>query len=132
ADFIGRANFLDVQVLEHTNDSHATVEVLGQRVSVPAHPDAAAASDVVLLVRPESIRLAPVDARTRAELDGHEGRVVTSVFFGDTVEYEVETEHGTITAVVSDPNVPEIHEEGADVEVRFNAERAWLLPRDES
>lgn len=131
ADFIGRANFLDVQVLEHLEDGRAAIEVLGQRVTVPAHRDASAASDVVLLVRPESIRLAAVDARTRQELDGHEGRVVTSVFYGDTVEYEVETEHGRIMAVVADPNVSEIHPEGADVEVRFNAERAWLLPRED-
>lgn len=129
ADFIGRANFLDVHLISHDGDGRATVEVLGQRVQVPAHPDAATADDVVLLVRPESIRLHSVDARSAAELDGHEGRVVTSVFFGDTVEYEVTTEHGKMTAVVADPNVSEIHGEGADVEVRFNAERAWLLPR---
>lgn len=130
ADFIGRANFLDVQVLNHGDDGHAEVEVLGQRVAVPAHPDAAGAADVVLLVRPESIRLVGVDQADSEAVAGHAGRVVTSVFFGDTVEYEVETEHGRITAVVADPNVSEIHEEGAQVEVRFNAGRAWLLPRD--
>lgn len=128
ADFIGRANFLDVTVHGFEGD-HAVVEVLGQKVSVPAHPGAAGAKDVVLLVRPESIRLAALDDRSGADLDGHAGRVTTSVFYGDNVEYEVMTEHGKITAVVSDPNVSEIHAEGAEVEVRFNAERAWLLPR---
>ncbi|AQP44488.1 ABC transporter ATP-binding protein [Tessaracoccus flavus] len=130
ADFIGRANFLDVRVISHDGDGRATVEVLGQRVQVPAHPDAASAKDVVLLVRPESLRLVSVGSHGAGDLDGHEGRVVTSVFFGDTVEYEVETEHGKMAAVVADPNVADIHPEGADVEVRFNAERAWLLPRD--
>lgn len=38
-----------------------------------------------LLVRPESIRLKAVGPQNRDALDGHEGRVVTSVFFGDTV-----------------------------------------------
>ena len=42
----------------------------------------------------------------------------------------METEHGTITAVVADPNVDAIHADGAQVAVSFNAERAWLLPRE--
>ena len=130
ADFIGRANFLDVTLLSHDDDGHATVEVLGQEVRVPAHPDAAGAADVVLLVRPESIRLVAVREGDEVAAGGHAGTVTTSVFFGDTVEYEVDTEHGTITAVVADPNVSDIHEEGAKVEVRFNEGRAWLLPRE--
>ncbi|RMB60027.1 ABC transporter ATP-binding protein [Tessaracoccus antarcticus] len=129
ADFIGRANFLDVEKETSTQQGRARVKVLGHSVDVPAHPDAPAAEDVVLLLRPESIRLKAVDTRAGGGLGGHEGRVLFSVFYGDHVEYEVETEHGTITAVVADPNVDAIHREGDDVEVSFNAERAWLLPR---
>lgn len=129
ADFIGRANFLEVAVKEYTADGHALVDVLGRTVSVPAHPNAASAQDVVLLVRPESVRLTSVADRGDKPLSGGEGRVVTSVFFGDTVEYEVDTELGKIAAVVSDPRVNEIHDEGVEVEVSFNAERSWLLPR---
>ncbi len=129
ADFIGRANFLDVERESTPRDGRARIRVLGHSVDVPAHVDAAAAEDVVLLVRPESIRLSSVERRSGEGLDGHAGRVLFSVFYGDHVEYEVETEHGTITAVVADPNVDAIHQDGEHVEVSFNAERAWLLPR---
>ncbi|MGV8845458.1 ABC transporter ATP-binding protein [Tessaracoccus sp.] len=129
ADFIGRANFLEVKREDTLEGGRARVAVLGHSVEVPAHPDAASSADVVLLLRPESIRLRGVDRRAGEELDGHEGRVLFSVFYGDHVEYEVETEHGTITAVVADPNVDAIHQDGEHVEVSFNAERAWLLPR---
>ncbi|MEO7588897.1 MAG: ABC transporter ATP-binding protein [Arachnia sp.] len=131
ADFIGRANFLDVEKEASTQPGRARVSVLGHSVEVPAHPDSSTADDVVLLLRPESIRLRAVNARAGDRLGGHEGRVLFSVFYGDHVEYEVETEHGRITAVVADPNVDDIHREGDAVEVSFNAERAWLLPRND-
>ncbi|MDO5736269.1 MAG: ABC transporter ATP-binding protein [Propionibacteriaceae bacterium] len=130
ADFIGRANFLDVEREAASTDGRARIRVLGHAVDVPAHPLAATSSDVVLLLRPESVRLQAVDRRAAEGLGGHEGRVLFSVFYGDHVEYEVETEHGTITAVVADPNVDDIHQEGDHVELSFNAERAWLLPRE--
>ncbi|MEZ5086853.1 MAG: TOBE domain-containing protein [Tessaracoccus sp.] len=79
-------------------------------------------------MRPESFRLFdPADSRA---LPGAKmGRVTTSVFFGDHVEYEVSTDQGTITAVASDPKLGEIHAEGADVVVSFDPDTAWLLPR---
>lgn len=128
ADFIGRANFLDVERESAPQDGRVRIKVMGRSVNVPAHPDVAAEGDVVLLLRPESIRLSGVERRAAEGLDGHQGRVLSSVFYGDHVEYEVATEHGTITAVVADPNVDAIHQEGEHVEVSFNAGRAWLLP----
>lgn len=127
ADFIGRANFLEVTREGTPGPDRARVSVLGRSLEVPAHPDAGTADDVLLLVRPESIRLFSPE-QTGTEVGDHTGRVTTTVFFGDHVEYEVQTEHGLIGAVVSDPKLHEIHEEGADVVVRFEADSTWLLP----
>ncbi|MDF1487248.1 ABC transporter ATP-binding protein [Tessaracoccus caeni] len=129
ADFIGRANFLEVSRRGTASGDRVGVTVLGQSVEVPAHPDAAAAKDVVLLVRPESFRLfRPGDPQVPA--GAKTGRVTTSVFYGDHVEYEVTTDQGTITAVASDPKLGEIHPEGAEVVVSFDPDTAWLLPRN--
>lgn len=130
ADFIGRANFLEVTREGTPGEDRARVSVLGRSVEVPCHADAGSANDVVLLVRPESVKLLAAGQANRTE-DDHTGRVVTSVFYGDHVEYEVQTEHGLITAVASDPKFDEIHPEGADVVVTFNTESAWLLPKDD-
>ncbi len=128
ADFIGRANFLDVALDGTPGEDRARISVLGRTIEVPAHPEVGSADGVVLLVRPESVALLPADPSQAADGD-HTGRVTTSVFFGDHVEYEVQTEHGQISVVVSDPAFDQIHPEGADVVVTFQSESAWLLPK---
>jgi len=128
ADFIGRANFLDVsEASTSSREGHADITVLGQRMSARAHRDAVAAPESVLLVRPEAIHV-----RRFAEGDdkvaGNHGRVLNAVFYGESVEYEIETEVGTIVAVVSDPVYEEIVPVGDLVGISFDPERAWLLP----
>ena len=54
-----------------------------------------------------------------------------AVFYGENVEYEVETEYGTVVVVVPDPSVGEILAEGAAVTLDFTISRAWLLPTGE-
>ncbi len=132
ADFIGRANFLDARVLGAEGQDSARVEVLGEELVVPAHPDALAGRDAVLLVRPEAVRVHPAGGAEPVAEDqprGRRGRVLATVFYGEHVEYEVETEHGTVLAVVSDPDVDTMPSEGELVEVEFAPGRAWLLPR---
>ncbi|ACZ32001.1 ABC transporter related protein [Xylanimonas cellulosilytica DSM 15894] len=132
ADFIGRANFLSADVLGAAGPGEARVEVFGEELVVPAHPAALAEREAVLLVRPESVRVRPVGApgtADNADPQGRRGRVLATVFYGEHVEYEIETEHGTVLAVVSDPEVADIPSEGEIVEVSFAPSRAWLLPR---
>ena len=86
-----------------------------------------------MVVRPESVRLTRAEAGDDAggrsgELAGKRGTVLTSVFYGDHVEYSVETAHGTLVCVESDPEAEDIHTEGDDVEIGVEARRAWALP----
>ena len=133
ADFVGRANFLSASVVDRQGPgadgrSRARVEVLGGEMTVPAHPGALRdQGEVVLMVRPESVRLEAAQDSPQA-IRGSLGQVITCVFYGETVEYEVETEHGSIVCVVSDPRQEEMFSEGQAVRVSIEADKAWLLP----
>ncbi|KPN18112.1 MULTISPECIES: ABC transporter ATP-binding protein [Arthrobacter] len=133
ADFIGRANFLEVQNHRVTGDGEArqaTVSVLGGMHQVPAHDGVSDAQPATLLVRPESVSVTRIDAVNHAEVQiaGNVGRILNSVFYGSWIEYEVETQDGNITSVVSDPAPEDIMDSGTCVEVRIRQERCWLMP----
>ena len=128
ADFIGSANFLDpghVTLL----DDRARVDVLGTQREIPAAPGSAEASSHVVLVRPESVVVRPAQADGAEEsVHGRRGRILSAVFYGSLVEYEIDTDAGTIVAEVSDPNPDEVLAEGDVVDVDFPASRGRLLP----
>jgi len=65
-------------------------------------------------------------------LTGGLGQIVTSIFYGETVEYEIETESGSLVCVVSDPREDEILAEGQVVRIGIEAEKAWLLESGET
>ena len=135
ADFVGRANFLKATVIEALDaptqtQRRAKIEVLGSEATVPSHPSAVDGNqEVVLMVRPESVRLAAVQEPTQ-RISGSLGQIITRVFYGETVEYEVETEYGSIVCVVSDPRQDELFQEGQAVRVSIESHKAWLLPAE--
>ena len=81
------------------------------------------------MVRPESVRLAAVQEPVQ-RISGSLGQIITRVFYGETVEYEVETEYGSIICVVSDPRQDELFQEGQAVRVSIESHKAWLLPAE--
>lgn len=134
ADFVGRANFLKAQVLDASEDTRVRVRCLGAEIDAPAQARALHAArmgkEVVLMVRPESLRLYPLDTKPQA-LTGNLGQIITSIFYGETVEYEIETEFGSVMCVVSDPRADELLQEGSIVRLSVEAEKAWLLSSPE-
>ena len=124
ADFIGRANFLDVDV-QALDDGSARVSVLGRQWTVPSHPGVAGDGPVTLLVRPESVRLSPTDGR---DVTGSVGRVLSSMFYGESIEYDIETEAGNLVVSVADPHAHETFAPGDFLDVGFEEGRAWLMP----
>ncbi len=131
ADFVGRANFVPAQAHEVSEDGMVEIEALGQKIRVHSSEGAKEAvregKETVVLVRPESMRIQPTDEKP-ATLTGSLGQVVTSIFYGETVEYEIETEFGSLVCVVSDPRAEDLLEEGQYVRLGIEAEKAWLLP----
>jgi iron(III) transport system ATP-binding protein len=128
ADFIGISNFLDVASVKAAATGMAKVAVLGKEIDVPAHKDALTTKSI-LLIRPESIRVKRAHASNQI-ISGTQGRVKQVVFYGEHVEYRIETELGVIIAVVSDPTFEEIVKVGEYAEFSFDPMRSWLLPAD--
>jgi iron(III) transport system ATP-binding protein len=123
ADFIGQANFLEAAP-ERIVDGMATLTVLGRQLTVAAHPrTVAGTNDAYLMVRPETVRLAPVTS-------GGNGIVLRSTFHGPTIDYEIETKAGTLRATEQGVDPRDALPEGAPVDLSFDSGRAYLLPRD--
>lgn len=126
ADFIGRANFLDATLLAEPVVNRARVFALGRERDVETHDDVTLEGEVLLMVRPESVLLTlNPEADT---VHGEVGRVLSVIFHGESVEYEVETDSGSIVALVSDAAASEIFEVMDTVSVGIKADRGWLLP----
>ncbi len=127
ADFIGRATFLDATVLRAPENGRTRVMAIGQELDVACHEAVGLETDVLLMIRPESVRLS---GRLQTDqIHGDVGRVLNTIFHGDSVEYEIETESGSIVASVSDPTVDEILRPMDFVRVTIAADRGWLLPK---
>jgi hypothetical protein len=54
------------------------------------------------------------------------------VFYGNHVEYTLDTHEGVIISVVSDPVYDEIVPVGKIAKYSFDPSRAWLLPSESS
>jgi iron(III) transport system ATP-binding protein len=128
ADFIGISNFLAVDGVSSAGTNKASVNVLGRQIEVPAHKDALS-SECILLVRPESIRVSRAKSDNQS-ISGTQGQVKQVVFYGQHVEYRIQSQVGIIIAVVSDPIFSEIVPVGEFAEFSFDPNRSWLLPAD--
>ncbi|RBQ15055.1 ABC transporter ATP-binding protein [Spongiactinospora rosea] len=120
ADFVGRANFLEV--VPGRVDDGAAVTALGRAMTVPAHPDVRVNVAAYLMARPETLSLA-------AAGEGGNGSVLRATFHGHSVDYEVETRAGTLAVTVPGPDPARLLGEGTNVTVTIDPERAYLLPR---
>lgn len=124
ADFIGSANFLDAKVLARVGDK-VKISVLGGERVVSAAKTFTEAGEHVLMVRPESLLLSR--AASGATFGGNIARITNAVFYGATIEYDVETASGTILATISDPSPDTVFHVGDLVTVSFKDEKGWLL-----
>jgi iron(III) transport system ATP-binding protein len=122
ADFIGRANFVDAQVLER-QDGHLMVSALGGQLTVPVpaglgHPG----QPVTLMVRPETIVIADED--TGAPL---QGIVRRSAYLGNVIEYDLEVAGQLLAVIERDPRRATIHDEGETVPVRLLEDCLYVM-----
>ena len=108
ADFMGEANVIACEVIGIENDE-AKVRVGGFEHRVPA--GRARPGTANLAVRPGSVTL------TEGRGEGLSGRILHSAYLGDHVEYEVETDVGTLFIV--DHAVDRILPAAADATLKF-------------
>jgi ABC-type Fe3+/spermidine/putrescine transport system ATPase subunit len=125
ARFVGDANLLPVDVLT-TGGPRATVRLSGRELLVPCDPELAP-GPAWLVLRPEVVKLAPVDGG-----DGLRGTVRDLAFRGAGFSYRVdvpglgEALKAEVPAEGGGP-VPL----GSEVELRFDAEGCVLLTRQD-
>jgi iron(III) transport system ATP-binding protein len=130
ADFIGRANFLPVEVLASTANGWQ-IRLLEQVIETQGEADAAttAGAQAILMVRPESIRLLP--AAGESIEPSWPGVVTRTSYLGSLVEYDLMVGGQRILAVRHDPAEEDIYAVNQPVHVQFLRENAYLLPAQE-
>ena len=126
ADFMGKANFLEVEVLGIDGES-ARIDIGGKAFIVPragkVRPNSGSA---LLVVRPEALRLISLsNAENEIPLRGCIDRFT---YFGNIARYEVSTENGPLLIESYNPEASSIFEEGDNVGVMIDFESVRLLP----
>ena len=123
ADFIGRANFVEV-ALGRVEAGTAEVTAFGGHMTVAAHPDVRAQDNAAfLMVRPETISLEPAP-------EAGNGTVLRSIFHGHTVDYDVETTSGTLSVTEAGPDPSRLLAAGTNVRVTIDPRKAYLLKNE--
>lgn len=121
ASLIGKAVFFSGTVTA----VGATCDVLldGRPLSLPRwSPELAPGSRTSVLCRPESLVLCPPSEGTIR------GRVVTSMYLGDTLEVYVFTYDGEIMAIIPNPESGDLYRAGEAVGIRIQPNFAKALP----
>ncbi len=126
ADFMGKANFLEVEVLGIDGES-ARIDIGGKAFMVPragkVRPNSGSA---LLVVRPEALRLISLsNAENEIPLRGCIDRFT---YFGNIARYEVSTENGPLLIESYNPEASSIFEEGDNVGIMIDFESVRLLP----
>jgi iron(III) transport system ATP-binding protein len=119
ADFVGRANFLEVSP-QRVENGKCAARALGKDLVAECHDGVRVGESAYLVVRPESVELT-------ASVDPADGTVLSSVFYGTTAEYEIETVAGTLIACEASPDPDRLLAAGTHVRVQLDASRSYVL-----
>jgi iron(III) transport system ATP-binding protein len=128
ADFIGRANFLPVEVLGRAGDGRANrwrVRVQGVELPAPGAEGVQEGKRAVLLVRPESLRLSTAPVAGDGALTA---TVARTSYLGSLAEYEIDLAGQRLVAVRHDPGEGDLYPAGATVYVQLLRDNVYLLP----
>lgn len=127
ADFIGRANFLPVQVLAH-DEGGWQFSLFGMTLFAPAAaPSVSVGQPALLMVRPESMTLSTERPNGQPSLAA---TVTRTSYLGTLVEYELELNGRRVIAVRHDPSEADLYAAGTPVYLQFVKENMYLLAPD--
>jgi iron(III) transport system ATP-binding protein len=128
ADFIGRVNFLEGQMKAIAPDG-LTIDVRGRSLEVPSRQLGFQAGEaVVVVVRPETIRLARADGVETVSRP-FTGTIRRATYLGSTAEYEIDWEGNTLLAVIYSPLEHGLFPEGTQVALDIPAATIHILPK---
>jgi iron(III) transport system ATP-binding protein len=128
ADFIGRANFLPVEIVERTAAGWV-LRLFDTVLTAPAAADPAlgAGQRSLLMVRPESLRLSATRPASGTIL---ESTLKRTSYLGSQAEYEVETNGHRIIIVRHDPGEADLYPAGSIVYAQLLPENVYILPEE--
>ncbi|HDI11684.1 MAG TPA: ABC transporter ATP-binding protein [Candidatus Acetothermia bacterium] len=122
ADFIGRANFLEADVLEATDGTFRVRLSPGVILEVPAVEGLSPGERAVAVIRPEAMDILPPG---EGDIDA---RVIFAHYTGSLATYRLELPNGeTVEAEVLSPREHGFLSEGAEVGIRFHRQSIHLL-----
>jgi iron(III) transport system ATP-binding protein len=126
ADFIGKANFIRGHVTDMRPDNTFEIEIMGKKIIVPEQKDVfAEGADVLLVLRPESVRLESKKPDTLT------GIIREAVYLGSQMVYEVDMADNIITVEIANPQEHIIFDTGEEVTLTFQGKNLHILPYEE-
>ncbi|UCF96322.1 MAG: ABC transporter ATP-binding protein [Spirochaetaceae bacterium] len=126
ADFIGKANFLEAQVVGISSANTAEVEIQGVNLQIPIGTrKLAKGAKVVLVIRPESVAIEPKKPGALI------GTIRESVYLGSEIVYEVQLQDKLITVKVPNPREHTLFSTDQEVSVHIKEKSLHILPAEE-
>ena len=119
AGFIGRANFLPARV-QKAEGTSATVECLGQTLTVRTPGGIVAGTEASLVIRPEMMWIS-------GSAGLFHGIVRQSLYLGGSMEYVVEVDGHQVTLLSTDPRRMASYEPGTAVDVDVYVDLLHLI-----
>ena len=118
ADFIGEANFLDARV-KVAKEGKADILVSGQEMTVNNYVDAKPGEDVLLVLRPEAVRLSDTGQLP--------GEVILSTFMGAYQYYHLKVGDITVQITEYNPVGKKIFRVGDKAALAFDPAGVYIL-----
>jgi iron(III) transport system ATP-binding protein len=126
ADFIGNANFIDVDVLE-VKDKTIVVNLQNQTLEINkgnSYQDIKVGEKVYLSIKPEAVNVTQNEAK-------FSGNLYSASFLGANTEYEIEFENIIISSVQKDSESDiEKLSYGSEVSIDFNIDYLRILRKE--
>lgn len=126
AEFIGESNLMKGSISAQ-NGAMCTVNIgtLSVPASLSKNTVVTSGQEVVVLIRPEIIRLIPLNADETPMLTG---TVLESIYQGSVVRYRIGAlGQQLMVEIANRPDLPRIHS-GDDIALYWNAECAVVIP----
>jgi iron(III) transport system ATP-binding protein len=135
ADFIGRANFLPVEVLGRDRvEGRWAFRLYDRTLAAPAADGALdEGRPALLMLRPESIRLAAQEANgngASTQPAALPATVVRTSYLGSLAEYELRLHGERVIAIRHDPGEADLYAPGTTVQLQLLPDNLYLLPSE--
>lgn len=125
AGFVGKAAFFPVTCKDIVNGTYICSLGEKQITVTQAAPNISKQDPLVLMARPESLRL---EEKGKGYIDGI---VKINVYLGNSMESFIQTPFGEVLVQIDDPHSKKIFSEGSEISISFEADRVRLLHTSE-